>query len=33
MDLVAVEGNPLDDVALMQSMAFVMKEGAIVVAP
>jgi imidazolonepropionase-like amidohydrolase len=32
-DLVAVEGNPLDDVALMQSMAFVMKEGAIVVAP
>ena len=32
-DLVAVEGNPLDDISLMMSMAFVMKEGAIVVAP
>ena len=32
-DLVAVTGNPLEDVALMQSMAFVMKEGAIVIAP
>jgi imidazolonepropionase-like amidohydrolase len=32
-DLVAVAGNPLDDVSLMMNMAFVMKEGAIVVAP
>lgn len=32
-DLVAVEGNPLEDISLMLDMALVMKEGAIVVAP
>ena len=32
-DLVAVEGDPLENISRMESMAFVMKEGAIIVAP
>ena len=28
-DIVAVEGNPLDDITLMQKVRFVMKEGTV----
>ena len=28
-DVVAVDGNPLDDIKLMQNVAFVMKDGVI----
>lgn len=28
-DVIAVEGNPLDDIALMQKVGFVMKEGVV----
>ena len=29
-DIIAVNGNPLDDIALMQKVDFVMKGGAVV---
>ncbi|MCU0989328.1 MAG: amidohydrolase family protein, partial [Xanthomonadales bacterium] len=29
-DIIAVNGNPLDDIALLQNVAFVMKDGAVV---
>jgi len=29
-DIIAVDGNPLDDIALMQKVDFVMKGGAVV---
>jgi imidazolonepropionase-like amidohydrolase len=32
-DLIAVAGNPLDDVAKLQSVAFVMKGGEVVKSP
>jgi imidazolonepropionase-like amidohydrolase len=28
-DIVAVKGNPLDDISLMKEVAFVMKDGAV----
>ena len=28
-DIVAVQGNPLDDISLMESVSFVMKEGVV----
>ena len=28
-DVIAVDGNPLDDVSILQNVNFVMKEGAI----
>jgi len=28
-DIVAVDGNPLDDITLMQNVRFVMKEGVV----
>jgi imidazolonepropionase-like amidohydrolase len=32
-DVVAVRGNPLDDISLMKSVAFVMKEGVVFKGP
>ena len=28
-DIVAVQGNPLDDISLMESVSFVMKDGVV----